>query len=619
MEYLSALRRFFRGLWRGLDGLRKLLHLLLLLFILVLVLSVLVPEPPQVPGAAALSIAPQGALVDQLSGDPVQRALARAQGRAFEETLLPDLIDAIRAARDDDRIRVLVLELDRMESAGLSKLEELAAAIVEFRESGKPVVAIGDGYSRNQYYLAAHADQVYMHPMGFVLIDGFGQYTPYYKSLLDRLYVDYNVWTAGEYKSFVEPVTRDDMSDEDREARESYLGGLWDEYQRGVTAVRGLADNALQQYADNAASLLGAVAGDTGRLAVEQGLVDELLARDQIRARLRELVNGDDQANGYPQVSHHEYLRAVRTTGAASRRDSTTDKVALVNVVGTILDGSQPPGGVGGDSTARLIRQAANDDDVKALVLRVDSPGGSAFASEVILRELEAFRETGRPLVVSMGSVAASGGYWISLAADQIWASPSTLTGSIGVGATLPTFQHSLEAIGIHVDGVGTTELSDLFDVTRELSDTGSELIGHSVSWVYREFMDKVATNRNMSLDAVEAAARGRVWTGAQARELGLVDELGNLDDAIRAAAGLADLEEDRYRVQTFAPPLGFAERLAMEMIRLGTPVLGGLDLEFPLSGSLRALLEATQEPLAFARRFNDPRHIYAYCFCDIR
>jgi protease IV len=619
MAYLSALMRFFRGLWRGLDGLRKVLHLLFLLVFFVLVLSVLMPEPPQVPRAAALRIAPQGALVDQLSGDPVQRALARAQGLPFAETLLQDLVDAIRWARDDDRIRVLVLELDRMESAGLSKLEELAAAIVDFRDSGKPVVAVGDGFSRNQYYLAAHADHVYMHPMGFVLIDGYGQYTPYYKSLLDRLYVDYNVWTAGEYKSYVEPVTRDDMSDEDREAREAYLGGLWEEYQRSVTTVRGLAGDALQYYADNAAGLLAATAGDAGRLALEQELVDELLARDEMRERIRELVDADHSADSYPQVSHGDYLRALRASGSLSRRGTGTDKVALVHAVGEILDGSQPPGSVGGDSTARLIRSATKDDDVKALVLRVDSPGGSAFASEVILRELQAFQETGRPLVVSMGSVAASGGYWISMAADQIWASPSTLTGSIGVGATMPTFQRSLEAIGVHVDGVGTTELSGLFDVTRELSDSGRELIGQSISWLYREFMDKVATHRNMPLEAVEVAARGRVWTGAQAHQLGLVDELGHLEDAIRAAAGLAGLEEDRYRVESFAAPLGFAERMAMEMIRLGAPVIGALQIEFPLSRSLQALLAATQEPLEFARRFNDPRGIYAYCFCDVR
>jgi protease IV len=287
--------------------------------------------------------------------------------------------------------------------------------------------------------------------------------------------------------------------------------------------------------------------------------------------------------------------------------------------VGTILDGSQPPGSVGGDSTARLIRAATNDDDVKALVLRVDSPGGSAFASEVILRELEAFQETGRPLVVSMGSVAASGGYWISMAADRIYASPSTLTGSIGVGATLPTFQRSLEAIGVHVDGVGTTEISELFDVTRELSDSGRELIGHSVSWLYREFMEKVATHREMTPEAVEAAARGRVWTGAQAQELGLVDELGQLDDAIRSAAELAGLEEGRYRIEPFTPRLGFAERLAMEMVKVGSPLISALQLDFPLSGSLKALLDATREPLEFARRFNDPRGIYAYCFCDVR
>ncbi len=619
MSYVNALKRFFRGLWRGLDGLRRILHLILLLVVFVLVLGVLLPEPPHVPRAAALMIAPQGALVDELSGDPLQRALARAQGLSFSETLLSDLIEAIRAARDDDRIRVLVLDLDRLESAGLSKLEELAAGIRDFRESGKPVVAAGDGFSRNQYYLASQADEVYMHPMGMVLIEGYSQYTPYYKSLLDKLYVDVNVWTAGEYKSFVEPVTRDDMSDEDREARMSYLGGLWSGYQHDVTQARRLPDDALQQYADNAASLLALAGGDTARMAVDQGLVDELLARDQVRDRLRTLVDPEAEGNGYPRVSHAEYLRALDATRPSRPRGAERGKVAVVHAVGEILDGSQSPGNVGGDSTARLIRQAADDDDVVALVVRVDSPGGSAFASEVILRELELFQESGRPLVVSMGSVAASGGYWISMSADRIWASPSTLTGSIGVGATLPTIQRSLDAIGITIDGVGTTELSGLMDITRELGDTGRELISHTVGHVYREFMDKVAVHRGLSRDAVEAAARGRVWTGEQALELGLVDALGGFEEALKSAADLAGVAEGEYRIEYFEQPMGFAERLAMELIRLSSPVIGSLDLELPISRSVRALLDATREPLAFAQRFNDPRGIYTYCFCDVR
>jgi protease IV len=617
MSYVAALGRFFRGLGRGLDRLRKTLHLIFLLLLAVFVLAVLLPQVPHVPRAAALLISPQGMLVEELSGEPVARALARAQGLPFAETLLQDLIDAIRLAKDDERIRVLVLELDGLGSAGLSKLEELAAEVRAFRDSGKPVVAIGDDYSRNQYYLAAQADHVFMHPMGFVLIEGYNQFLPYYKSLLDKLYVDYNVWTVGEYKSFVEPVTRDDMSPEDREATEYFLHGIWDAYQRDVTDARQLGADALQRYADDAGALLAAAGGDTGRMALEYGLVDELLTRDAVRERLRDLVGADDNGDAYAHIRHDEYLRARRAGPEPRRR--AREKVAVIRAVGTILDGSQGPGTIGGDSTAALIREAANDDDVKALVLRVDSPGGSAFASEVILREVEVFRDSGRPVVVSMSSVAASGGYWISMAADQIWASRNTLTGSIGVGATLPTFQRSLAALGVHIDGVSTTELADPYDLTRELSEPARELIGHTVEYVYDEFVTKVAEHRGRSVEEIDEAARGRVWTGAQAFERGLVDELGRLDDAIRAAAGLAGLAEDAYRIEYLSAPLGFAQRLAMEFARVGGPLIGALGVQRSLPAGLKALLEASAEPIAFFERLNDPRGIYAYCLCDVR
>ena len=292
-----------------------------------------------------------------------------------------------------------------------------------------------------------------MNPMGVIPIDGYSRYLPYYKSAIDSLYIDFHVWTVGEYKSFVEPITRDDMSPEDRESTEVFLGALWDAYQADVTAARQLSENALQVYADDATNLLSRANGDTALLALNYGLVDELLTRDQIRARIRNLVNEQktDDAADYQRISYEEYLAVVRAEKIMPRADNT---VAVVVASGTILDGSQPSGNVGGDSTAAMIRRASDDQDVKALVLRVDSPGGSAFASDIILRELEVFQDSGKPLVVSMSSVAASGGYWISMGADEIWATPTTITGSIGVGATFPTFSRALDQLGIHVDGV---------------------------------------------------------------------------------------------------------------------------------------------------------------------
>ena len=386
--------RIVEGIWRGLDQLRKLLHLIVLLGLFLLLLIALVGEQVRVPSVAALRIAPQGNLVDQLSGDPLQRALARAQGQQISETLLRDVIDAIRAARDDDRIKALVLEPDRMTGAGLSKLEEVAAEIARFKESGKPVIAVGDAFTRDQYFLAAQADKVYLNPMGQVVIDGYSRFLPYYKSALEKLYVDYNFWTVGEYKSFVEPATRDGMSPQDQEASQEYLAALWDSYQQNVTAKRHLASEALQHYADDFATLLADAGGDTAKLALDYGLVDELLPRDQMRERIRGLTGQRDDANAqkddYTGIDFDDYVAAVRKSRPATQRN----KVAVIVAAGTILDGVQPPGSIGGDSLSELIRRVRRDKDVKALVLRVDSGGGSAFASDVILRELEVFKST---------------------------------------------------------------------------------------------------------------------------------------------------------------------------------------------------------------------------------
>ena len=613
-----------RKIWRALDGVRKVLHLLVLLVLTVIVLALLAPDEPRIPRDAALILAPEGALVEQLSGDPVSRAIARARGIPQREVLVNDLIEVIREAADDDRIRVLVLQLDGLSGAGLSKLQELADEIILFKASGKPVIAVGDGFTRNQYYLAAHADDIYMHPMGFVYIDGYSRFSPYYKSAIDSLSIDFNVWTVGEYKSFVEPITRDDMSDEDREASGQYLGALWDAYQADVTAARELRTTAFQQYADTATDLLTEANGDTARMALDYGLVDELLPRDGINARLKALVvdsdeedNGDDDgADDYPRIGHEAYLRVLR--GEASD-PSAEDSVGVVVASGIILDGTQPPGTVGGDSTARLIRRATANERIKALVLRVDSPGGSAFASEVVLRELEVFQESGRPLVASMGSVAASGGYWISMSADEIWASPTTLTGSIGIGATFPTFQRSLDRLGIHVDGVGTTALAGQLDPLRELGPDIVAIIGQSIQYGYDQFVGKVASHRDQSVEEIDGVARGRVWIATDARDRGLIDNLGNLSDAIASAAGLAGLEEDGYRIEYLEKELDFSERIALELAQVFAPLVRALGVEPAVPLELQWLVDVAVEPFRLLERLNDPRDLYAYCFCEAR
>jgi protease-4 len=613
--------RIVAGIWRALDRLRRLLHLILLLGLFLLLVAGAVGDRVLIPDAAALVVAPRGVLVDQLSGDALGRAIAKAQGSPIQETLMRDLIDALRAARDDERIKALVLDPSGLAGAGLSKLQEVAGEIARFKESGKRVIAVGDGFTRDQYYLAAQADEIYMHPMGLVLVDGYSRFLPYYKSLLDKLYVDYNVWTVGEYKSFVEPITRDDMSPEDEEASRVFLDALWGAYQADVTAARGLAAPALQRYADDIVALLADANGDTARLAVDYGLVDELLTRDRMRERIREAIGEDaPAASGLPddfsEVPLDAYVAWLRTEQVPPLRPN---KVAVVVASGTILDGAQPPGSIGGDSTAELIRRARADDGVKALVLRVDSGGGSAFASDVILREIERFQETDRPVVVSMGSVAASGGYWISMSADEIWASATTLTGSIGVGATIPTIPRTLDWLGIHVDGIGTTELAGALDITQPLGENVSGLIELSIRDTYGDFVRKIADHRGRSVDEVDAAAHGRVWTGTDALDRGLVDRLGTLAEAIESAAELAGLESGGYSLDYVEQQLSAAERLVLSLTAKAVAGVGRL-VELPRwPAAVTQAIESARGPLAFIDRLNDPRGIYAYCFCDLK
>jgi protease-4 len=455
--------------------------------------------------------------------------------------------------------------------------------------------------------------------MGEVAIDGYARFLPYYKSALEKFYVDYNVWTVGEYKSYVEPITRDDMSPQDKESSSDYLRALWGAYQADVTSARKLPPDALQRYADGAATLLADAGGDSAKVAVDYGLVDELLTRDAMRARIRDSIGatgrGKRHADDFPEIGVEDYVRAVRK----GERTEKASNVAVIVASGTISDGVQPPGSIGGDSLAELIRQAEDDDSVKALVLRVDSGGGSAFASDVILDELEAFQRSKRPLVVSMGSVAASGGYWISMAANEIWASPTTLTGSIGVGAQVPTFQRLLDKLGVHVDGIGTTPITSTIDPLQAMNDTAKSLIAESIQHTYREFVGKVAEHRKKSYDEIDASARGRVWVGSEALRRGLVDKLGNLDDAIASAAELAGLEKGSYGIEHIEPQLGLSEQLALQFATTAAPAMKALSNAPGWQDTVSHWLETAMSPLAYLERWNDPRGVYAYCFCDTR
>jgi len=563
MPVLRACWAFLKGLWFALDGMRRVLHLLLLLFLFGVLFAVSQTQLPFIPGSAALVLAPQGYLVEQLSGDPLERALARLAGEGRSETRLRDLVDVVDQARDDDRIRALVLDLEGLDGAGLPMMQDLAQSIRWFRESGKKVYAYGQGFTQRQYFLAAQADEVYLDPMGYVLLDGFAYYRTYFRGALDKLAVDVNVFKVGSHKSSPEEWTRTSMSAEDREDARVWIGALWDSYKNDVAAARNLDPALIQAYADEAAAGVRSTGGDVAQYALARGLVDGLKTRAEFEQLVAEVAGKDKDTGGFRSVDWQGYLSYVRNEERLER--GASQSIAVVVASGEILDGEQPPGLVGGDTLAALLRKIRLDDDHAAVVLRIDSPGGSMMASEVIRREVAALREAGKPVVASMSTVAASGGYYIAMDADHIIAAPTTITGSIGVYAVIPTFQRTLAKIGITNDGFGTTTLSGQAELDRELGPEARQILQASVEHAYRTFVDHVARARERRPEEIDGLAQGRVWTGADARAAGIVDELGGIDEAIAEAARLADVGDD-YDVDWIAQQLTWRDAFAMHL-----------------------------------------------------
>ena len=609
-----TVRSFFSGLWRGLNGLRQALHLILLLMIFGVVVGVLRGSVPRIPSKAALLLVPEGELVEQLSGDPVERALQETRGETHRETLLWDLTDSIRAAASDPRIPAIALDLEKFEGGTQPTLEELAAALREFRASGKKVIAYGAELSQERYYVASQADEVLLDPMGFVLIDGYDRYRMYLKDALDKLGVEINVFRVGSFKSAVETFTRTNMSPEDREESRAYLSALWSSYQAAVTRARKLQPDALAQYVGTLSKSIPAAGGDAARVALQTGLVSAVKTRLEFEQRVVALVGKDDNNDSFKAVSLDDYTRYAH----AQRKLKADGKprIGVIVAEGEILDGEQPPGTIGGESTARLIRQARIDKDVKALVLRVDSPGGSVLASEQIYRELVAFRGAGKPVVVSMSGYAASGGYYISAPADEIWASPATITGSIGIFAIIPTVDRTLGKVGVSVDGVGTTPLSGQLRLDRPLGEEARTLLQATVSRGYDEFLERVANGRKKTRDDVDKIAQGRVWSGTDANRIGLVDHLGSFNDATKAAARRAKVTD--YTIEFIEPELTWAQALAMQLrSHLAALVLRASPGEAALAQLAQRFDPVTREAQRLAR-FSARDRLYAYCFCEV-
>ena len=606
--------RLTRAIWHGLDVVRRFVHLVLMLIVLLAFLALLSDTTITVPDSAALLVAPTGRLVEQLAGDPLELALRDARGEADEQTLVRDLVTAIERAAKDKRIKALVLKLDGFQGGDLTKLGQVGAALDAYKESGKPLIATGDAYGQAQYYLAARADEIYMHPLGETFFRGFGYYRTYFKEALDKILVDGNVFRTGEYKSAYDPYLRDDMSDEERSEARVLVDQLWDVYRNAVSSARGLEPGSIQLLADNYLDKLKSVGGDQAVLAIEEGLVDQLWTRDQVRQHLIGVVGENDEGDDYQRISYQDYLAATDLVEVA--RKHSANEVAVIVATGNILPGNRAPGTIGGRSMVKLIREAREDDDVKAIVLRVDSGGGSQFASEVILAELELLRDSGKPFVVSMGGIAASGGYIISLPGQQIWAHPETITGSIGVVALLPTFDRAFEKLGLTVDGVGTTPHSDDFRMGRALSPETREIIQLSIDNGYERFLAQVASARELQVDEVRAIGGGRVYTGRDAHRLGLVDELGGLDEAVASVADLAGLGDD-YRLRYLEQKIDLQDSLLLRfltgMVRVGQAV--GIA---PRVDPVSAMLKRVGKEIGPLLSLDDPRGIYYLCLCGV-
>jgi protease-4 len=610
MAALRALWAVARGVWFTLDGLRKVLHLLLLLVLFGALVAVTQTEVPFIPQRAALVLAPDGYLVEEFTGDPLERALSRATGDGRPETRLRDLIDVVDAARDDDRIKALVLDVEGLDGAGLPMLQDLARSIGWFRESGKKVFAYGEAFTQRQYYLAAQADEVYLDPMGYVLLEGYGYYRTYFRGTLDKLAVDVNVFKAGSHKSAPDEWTRTDMSPEDRADARVWVGALWDGYKAGVAEARDLEPGLIQAYADEAAKGVRATRGDLARYAQVRGLVDGIKTRQEFEKIVAAVAGEDEETGSFRSVEWQGYLPHVRSDEQGRRRGK---KVGVIVASGEILDGEHSPGLIGGDSLAKVLRDVKEDDDIAAVVLRIDSPGGSIMASEVIRREVAALSASGKPVVASMGTVAASGGYYIAMDADRIVAAPTTITGSIGVFAVIPTFQRTLGKIGVTNDGFGTTLLAGQTDLDRALGPEARDILQASVEHAYRTFVGHVARSRNRPAAEIEAVAQGRVWLGADARAAGIVDELGGLDEAVAEAAKLARLEKG-YGVEWVRPETTWRDAVELRFRRAAAAVVDALAPHRPTLPAVSAALARAKALVALAA---DGRPVY-FCGCRV-
>ena len=614
-ERKSLFRRFFGALGAIFDFFRRAVFIVFLLISAAMIYFVYSGGPPvKVDDGIALVVVPFGQIVDQDDTDPRTQLADDFLGEDPSYTVLGDLLDAIDSAAQDERIKLLFLKLDTGFYAGQAQLEELAAAVTRFRKtSGKPVYAYAPDMGQQSYFLAAAADEVFIDPLGMVFLQGYENYPLYFKEALDKLGVTVNVFRVGEFKSAVEPFTRESMSPQARENAQGWLNDLWLGWREQVARARGLSVEDLQRYSDEFAARLAEHQGDTAALAKAAGLVDHVLGLHEIRAMAGELVGMDEEHGSFRQIPHTRYLRAIdrerRHVATQTKPEQPLPEdagdISLIVVQGQIVPGESSMGFAGGETLRRLIDQARDDEYSKALVLRVDSPGGSVFASEQMRRAIVRYQASGRPVVVSMASVAASGGYWISMNADRILAHATTITGSIGVFGLVPTFENSLDKLGITTDGVGTTNWSGGLSPVRPLSPAARQGLQMVVEKDYRNFISRVAEARELPLETVDSIAQGQVWSGQDALDLGLIDALGDFDVAVEQAAALAGLKDFEVVPVTLPLDIRFQFLQKFSQLRSWMPD--------PLSQWLGGW---TRTVNGVMQRWSDPRGVYADCLC---
>lgn len=601
---------FFKWTWRVLNFVREMVLNLFFIFLVLVGVGIWMQigngsnSEQTARGALLLDIS--GVIVDKPSTNHRLGALGRqlfgASSDRLQENSLFDIVNAIRQAKDDRNITGIVLDLKNFTGADQPSMRYIGKALREFRDSGKPVFAVGENYSQGQYYLASFANKIWLSPQGQVDLHGFATNGLYYKTLLDKLKVSTHVFRVGTYKSAVEPFIRDDMSPAAREADTRWIGELWQNYLHTVSANRQISPQQLFPGAQAIIDGLTSVGGDTAKYALDHKLVDALASSADVEKALTKQFGWSKTENNYRAISYYDYsLKTPADTGGT---------IAVIFANGAIMDGEETPGNVGGDTTASQIRDARLDPKVKAIVLRVNSPGGSVNASEVIRAELAAARAAGKPVVVSMGGMAASGGYWISTPANYIVASPSTLTGSIGIFGVINTVENSLSSIGVHSDGVSTSPLADI-SMTKALSPEVQQMMQLSIEYGYKRFITLVADARKRTPEQIDKIAQGHVWTGEDAKANGLVDSLGDFDDAVAKAAELAKLKQwhlDYYQDEPTV--LDMVMDSMTGSVRAMLPETIQAMLPAPLVSAANTL-KAEGDKLA---AFNDPQNRYAFC-----